>query len=113
MSGQYYTLRWKGASRQSDEQLAASDNPVRIGQRADCDLRLPNQGPYADELFAVIRPVRSAGGWQIIPASEFVQTLVNGSPVVLTHYLKDGDHITFSETGAEITYMWVRVRSSP
>ena len=104
MNGLYYTLRWKGTSRQSDENLAASDNPVRIGQRADCEVRLPNRGPYADELFAVIRPVKSADGWQIIPASEFIQTLVNGSPVVLTHYLKDGDHISFSETDSEISF---------
>ena len=104
MNGLYYSLRWKGSSRQRDEQLAASDNPVRIGQRADCDIRLPNGGPYADELFAVIRPARSADGWQIIPASAYVQTLVNGSPVVLTHYLQDGDCIAFSETDAEIEF---------
>ena len=104
MNGRFYTLRWKGGDFRSDEHLAASENTVRIGQKGDCDVAIPNTGPYADELFAVIKPAKSADGWQIIPVSDFVQTIVNGSPVGLNHYLKSGDHITFSETNAEIEF---------
>lgn len=104
MNGQYYTLRWKGNDFRSDEHLAASENTVRIGQREDCDVRMPNQGQYADELFAVIRPTKLADGWQIISTSDFVRTYVNGSPVILNHYLKSGDRISFSETSADILF---------
>ena len=103
MNGRYFTLRWKSHSR-SEGHLAASENTVRIGQKADCDVRLPNPGPYADELFAVIKPTKSADGWQVIPTSEFVRTFVNGSPVGLNHYLKSGDRITFSEGASEILF---------
>lgn len=104
MSAQYYSLRWKGGDFRSDGHLDASENTVRIGQRHDCDVLLPNDGPYADELFAVIRPAKSADGWQIISNSEFVQTYVNGSPVCINHYLRSGDRISFSETSAEIIF---------
>ncbi len=104
MNGQYYTLRWKGNGIRTDEHLAASDDTIRIGQRDDCEVRIPNLSRYADEWFAVIKPTRSADGWLVIPTSGFVRTFVNGSPVVLTHYLKSGDRISFSETTADILF---------
>ncbi|MBO4447101.1 MAG: FHA domain-containing protein [Bacteroidales bacterium] len=104
MKGLFYILRWKGGDFRNDEQLAASENIVRIGQRADCDVRLPNGGPFADELFAVIKPAKSPDCWQLIPVSEFVHTYVNGSSVGLNHYLRNGDRISFSETGADILF---------
>lgn len=103
MNSLYYTLRWRGNLR-TDEHLIASENTVRLGQKEDCDVRLPNGGAFADELFAVIRPARSEDGWQIIPVSEFVKTFVNGCPAGLTHYLKSGDRISFSEGGSEIVF---------
>lgn len=104
MNGVFYTLRWKGLDFRNDEHIAASDNTVRIGQREDCDVRLANDGAFSDELFAVIKPTKSADGWQIISTSEFVSTFVNGSPIILNHYLKSGDRISFSETSAEILF---------
>ena len=104
MNGQYYSLRWRGNGIRTDEHLAASDDTIRIGQRDDCEVRIPNLSQYADELFAVIKPARSADGWLVIPTSGFVRTFVNGSPVVLTHYLKSGDRISFSETTADILF---------
>ena len=104
MNGVFYTLRWKGLDFRNDEHIAASENTVRIGQREDCDVRLANDGAFADELFAVINPTKSADGWQIISTSEFVRTFVNGSPIILNHYLKSGDRISFSETSAEILF---------
>ena len=104
MSTQYYILRWQGQSLQKDEFLSASGNQVRIGQKEDCDVRLPNKGPYADELFAVIKPSQTGRDWQIVPMSGNVQTLVNGVPVNLTHYLSSGDRIRFSETDAELSF---------
>lgn len=104
MNGLFYTLRWKGNDFRSDEHLAASENTVRIGQREDCEVCIPNNGRYADELFAVIKPTKSADGWQIISTSDYVKTYVNGSPVTLNHYLKGGDHISFGETSAEILF---------
>lgn len=100
MSKQYYTLRWDGGK----EHLAAAENPVRLGQKADCDVRLPNNGPYEDETFALIRPDVAKDGWVLLPSTENVQTLVNGAPVQLVHYLRTGDRISFSETDAEIIF---------
>ena len=99
----YYMLRWKG-ERGNMENVAASENPVRIGQREDCDVLLSNAGPYADELFAVVRRCQEGDGWVLVPASEYVRTLVNGTPISLYHHLQDGDRITFSETEADITF---------
>lgn len=104
MNGNYYSLRWSGGAPGSEEYLTASVNRVYIGQKEGCDVKLSNNGPYADELFAEIRPVVGNVGWQVIPASRFVQTQVNGAPVRLNHYLQSGDHITFSETDAEIVF---------
>lgn len=104
MNGQFYTLRWKGSAFGTDEHLSASENVVRIGQREGSDVLLPNHSRYADEQFAVIKPTKSADGWQIIATSEFVKTYVNGNPVSLNHYLKSGDHISFSESAVEILF---------
>ena len=104
MNGVFYSLRWKGLDFRKDEHIAASENTVRIGQREDCDVRLANEGAFADDLFAVIKPTKSADGWQIISTSEFVRTFVNGSPIILNHYLKSGDRISFSESSAEILF---------
>ena len=103
MTDCYYSLRWKDGDGQA-RNLSAQDDTVRIGQREDCELRLANDGLFADELFAVIKPARSASGWQIIPVSPFVSSMVNGTAVGLNHYLKNGDHITFGEGEVDITF---------
>ena len=84
--------------------LTASLNTVRIGQKEDCQVRLPNSGIYADEVFAVIKPVKSLEEWEIIPVSPFVKSFVNGCEVGLNHYLKSGDIISFSEGDEEIKF---------
>ena len=104
MNGNSYILRWKGGSMQKDEMLSASGNPVRIGQKDGCDVMLPNEGPFADEVFAVIVPNRSVPGWHLIPVSAHVRTLVNGVEAGLVHYLDNGDCISFSEGQSELTF---------
>lgn len=101
---QYYTLRWRGEGGRTRESLSASVNPVRIGQTPECDVRLPNPGPYADEQFALILPIPGTGGWKLIPTSDYVRPLVNTQPVELCHFLHDGDHISFSEGDADIVF---------
>ncbi len=108
MTGQYIVLKWKDEASRRQRSFTARENAVRIGQEADCDVSLPNTGRFADELFAVIKPAKSAEQWQIIPVSAFVTTLVNGSPVGLNHYLESGDRITFSEGGTEILFRTVK-----
>lgn len=104
MNGKCYILSWQGPDLGSLEHLVADENKITLGQTPDCDVRFPNEGPYADEVYAVIKPSRSADGWQLIPVSAFVKTLVNGTPVELTHYLQSGDRITFSEGESEIRF---------
>ena len=104
MNGKCYILSWKGPDLGSVAHLVADENKVTLGQAPGCDVRFPNEGPYADEVYAVIKPSRSADGWQLIPVSTFVKTLVNGTPVELTHYLQNGDRITFSEGESEIRF---------
>ena len=84
--------------------IAASADTVRIGQTADCDLRVPNGTAFADEVFAIIRPCRNADGWQLIPTSGHVRTQVNGTEVRQVHYLTSGDRISFSETEMELLF---------
>ena len=100
----YYTLKWKDKSDRQVKMVSAADNLVRIGQREDCEVRLPNGGDYADDLFAVVKPAKSADSWLIVPVSPFVKTLVNGSEVGLCHYLRSGDHISFSDGDVELSY---------
>ena len=104
MTGFYYTLKWKSKADRQVRTVSAADNLIRIGQREDCEVRLPNQGDYADELFAVIKPVQTGDSWLVIPVSPFVKTLVNGSEAGLCYYLKSGDHIAFTDSEDEIVF---------
>ena len=97
-------LKWKEKDSRQARSVSAADNTIRIGQQEDCEVRLPNQGEYADDLFAVIKPAQSLDGWLIIPVSPFVKTLVNGGKVGLYHYLSSGDHISFTESDTEIVF---------
>ena len=105
MSKAYYTLSWGRSGRwyEKKEQLSASADTIRIGQQAGCDVRLGNEGVYADEVFAQIRP-DTPEGWLLIPVSEYVGCFVNGSPVSLVHHLQNGDRIHFSETDYEFLF---------
>jgi len=100
----YYTLKWKEGTDRQVRTVSAADNLIRIGQREDCEVRLSNDGDYADELFAVIKPDKAGNGWLVIPVSPFVKTLVNGSEAGLCHYLKSGDYISFTDTDSEISF---------
>ena len=105
MTQAYYTLRWSrpGHWYEKEERLSASADTVRIGQQDSCDARVENDGMYADEVFALIRPSASEQ-WLLIPVSGFVSCYVNGTPVTLVHYLRDGDRIRFSETDYEFQF---------
>ena len=102
----YYTLRFTSSDHyhKSGEVWAASSDVVRIGQQSGNEICLPNHTPYTDELFAVIRPGKCAGSWVLIPVSEYVHTLVNGTSVSIAHYLCDGDRITFEDCKQELVF---------
>lgn len=102
----YYSLRYQlsDALHKAGERIIASEDIVRIGQQSECDVCLLNDSPYMDELFAIIRPCRCMTGWQLVPVSEYVQTKVNGNPVILVHYLEDGDRITFGDWEQELLF---------
>lgn len=105
MSKAYYTLRWSrpGHWYEKEHQLSAGSDTVRIGQQECCDVRLENEGIYADEIFAQIR-ASGKESWQLVPISGFVACFVNGVPVTLVHHLQDGDRIHFSETEYEFLF---------
>lgn len=102
----YYTLRYERTDGQhkAGERIAASAETVRIGQQEDCDVRFANDTDFADETFAVIRPCKDTGGWQLVACSEFVITTVNGTAVRLVHYLDDGDRISFEGERQELLF---------
>lgn len=102
----YYSLRYNLNDRlhkRGESELGAADE-IHIGQQENCGVRLENNTEYEDELFAIIRPSRNDGEWQLIPASSYVETRVNGLPVELVHYLADGDVISFDGEEQEIVF---------
>lgn len=103
----YFTLRYSVSDgiNKAGGQVAASDGEIRIGQQEGADVRLPNDSPFADELFAVIRPLQGEeAAWVLVPTSQYVATMVNGTEVTLLHQLHDGDRISFSEGEQELTF---------
>lgn len=102
----YYTLRYEHTDslRNKGERIAVPSGDLRIGELDDCTVRFKNTTPYEDEQYAVIRPTRNKGEWQIIPTSEYVSTNVNGMQVQLVHYLNDGDRITFGNQEQELLF---------
>lgn len=105
MSQDYYTLSWSrpGHWYEKEKQLSAAADTVRIGQQEGCDAQIGNDGIFADEVFALIRP-DTPEGWSLIPVSCYIQCFVNGSPVSLVHHLQDGDRIRFSEAEEEFLF---------
>lgn len=102
----YYVIRFchSDSLHRRGECIAAALDEIRIGQTADCEIRLANEGPYVDECFAVIKPGRETGEWLIVPTSDYVRTYVNGSEVSLLHYLSGGDRITFDDGRQELVF---------
>jgi len=102
----YYSLRYRESDslHKAGERIVASKDVVRIGQQPDCEVSIPNESFYIDELFAIIRPCIHTKGWQLIPMSEFVKVRVNGTDVTLVHYLADGDRITFDDCRQELLF---------
>lgn len=86
------------------ELVIVRSGELRIGQQEDCAVRFANNTDYEDEQYAVIRPARNEGEWQIVPVSEYVNIYVNGIPVGLLHYLNDGDRITFDGEEQELLF---------
>lgn len=95
----YYTLRYErnDGLHKAGERLTQSADVVRIGQEEDCEVRFGNDTDLADETFAVIRPCKKIGGWQLVACSPHMKPCVNGTEVSLVHYLEDGDHLTFED----------------
>ncbi len=102
----YYSLRYRESDslHKAGERIVACKNIVRIGQQPDCEVHIPNESSYVDELFAIIRPCSHIMGWQLIPMSDFVRVKVNGTEVTMVHYLSDGDRITFDESSQELLF---------
>lgn len=102
----YYTLKYgqTDSLHKRGEVVIVPSGDVYIGQQADCHVKFCNNTEYENERFAIIRPTRIAGEWQLIPASEFIHTFVNGMPVNLVHYLNDGDRITFEGEEQELIF---------
>ena len=105
MDSAYYvlSLRDSGHWVRTDLSIAASSDTVSIGETPNCQLRLPNVSPYAEEKYAVIRR-NGKEEWVLIPVSRFVTTHVNGRPVLLVHYLSDGDILSFEGRNEELKY---------
>lgn len=102
----YYSLRYgmTDSLHKKGETVVIPSGEVRIGQQEDCKIQLANDTEFEDELYAIIRPSRNAGEWQLIPASEHVRTFVNGNAVLLVHYLSDGDRISFEQEEQEFLF---------
>ena len=102
----YYTLKYcqTDSLHKKGEVIVIPSGDLRIGQQEDCKVRFKNSTDYEDEQYAIIRPTRNEGEWQIVPTSEFVNTFVNGIPVNLVHYLNDGDRITFDQEDQELLF---------
>lgn len=102
----YYTLKYqqRDTLHKKGEVLVVPVGELRIGQQDDCKVLFHNDTDYEDDLYAIIRPTRNKGEWQLIPSSEFIKTYVNGNPVSLVHYLNDGDRITFDQEEQELLF---------
>lgn len=102
----YYTLKYERTDtlHKKGEVIVIPSGELPIGQQEDCMVLFKNGTEFEDEQFAVIRPTRNPGEWQIIPTSEHISTSVNGIPVNLVHYLNDGDRITFDDIEQELLF---------
>lgn len=94
------------------ELVVVRSGELRIGQQEDCEVRFTNRTDFEDEQYAVIRPTRNEGEWQIIPVSEYVDVYVNGVPVILLHHLNDGDRISFDCEDQELIFKICRFDAS-
>lgn len=74
---------------------AASDRVTTIGQVDGCDIKIINHTPYADELFAKIKPNADGNGWHLIKVTTHWPISVNGVEMHRIHFLEDGDVIDF------------------
>lgn len=94
------------------ELVIVRSGELHIGQQEDCAVRFANNTDYEDEQYAVIRPTRNEGEWQIIPVSEYIDVYVNGAPVILLHHLNDGDRISFDGEDQELIFKICRFGTS-
>lgn len=74
---------------------AASNRVTTIGQVDGCDMKIINHTPYADEIFAKIKPNADGDGWHLIKVTTHWPISVNGVEMHRVHYLEDGDVIDF------------------
>lgn len=104
----YYTIGFEcdDALHKSGEQLFNAENPLRIGQTASCELRLPNSSQFENAVFAVIEKRQGHDDWKLIRVSPFAEheVRVNGTPVTYVHLLHDGDRITFEGQRQELLF---------
>ena len=105
-SSAYYTLKYEQTDslHKKGEVVVIPSGELHIGQQDDCKVLFINDTVYENELYAIIRPTRNNGEWQLVPTSEHIKTSVNGNPVNLVHYLNDGDRITFNSEEQELLF---------
>ena len=105
-SSAYYTLKYEQTDslHKKGEMVVIPSGELHIGQQDDCKVLFINDTVYENELYAIIRPTRNNGEWQLVPTSEHIKTSVNGNPVNLVHYLNDGDRITFNSEEQELLF---------
>lgn len=70
-----------------------SSKTVYIGQSPGCDIRVPNNSEFEDEIIAKIDPDRDGEGWHLVRLSGNFSLSVNGVQVNRVAYLRNHDLI--------------------
>ena len=101
-----YTLRFLATDglHHASERVVVAAPEVNIGHTLGCEVRMDNTSPYADEVLAAIRRIKSdtdadatSPRWVLVRLSPFHELRVNGIPVHLLHELHDGDRIEWAD----------------
>ncbi len=87
------------------DRMVVNSDVVRIGQRDDCEIPLPNATQFEDALYAFIKR-RDEGGWTLVAASPFREheVRVNGVAVTGACLLQQGDRLSFAGVQQELSF---------
>ncbi|MBR5068140.1 MAG: serine protease [Bacteroidales bacterium] len=83
------------------------NKPLDIGQGVFCDVQIPESDLYEPHLFATIVPIKndsdnktkSSEGWYVVKRTDCHRLSVNGIDIDIAQVLKNGDVISFFDTG--------------
>lgn len=73
------------------------NDTVYIGETNGCDLKIPNNTEYEDEIIAKIVPTKGGDGWHIVRLTPYISIFINGSYIGRVAYLDDGDRIDIGD----------------